>query len=482
MMELYRRHIEIIQSTCNQIKGIQEKIIFLIEEKKSFRLLNKNDDADIVLQWYSDEIDKLKLLLQFENQSTQNREQKENSKVIYNSLGDIRKAINTIRFNYRQSGYKSETFIKYYKQINQPTHVKDIISKKLILLEDYFGAYHDRLNEPYIYWNGFYITPEKVDGLNTLISERRIVFENNFVNDINEIADHIFAYRDGFIEGYNRFDYDEIETPSSIFKSDELSIKKVTGYLYEHDINSIGSFIFQTHPLDRYADTFTDEKYLIPKINKIPISQETCHQNQNARICSERILHNDQIALIEEGYKLCYSCNLFVMPELKKWKIIGFQAGKLYRAWYIALSNYEKFDSHIMVSDLQSKQDENKSSGIEGNDIILSNIEDWLYPFKEESILDESNYEAIVEALKNYFETGTFPGLVKQIRVKKVNKKRFGWALNEIFRANNDKNDNLPVEYLAFAKKNISIFTDVSFDENNYLKSNLYKYFTTKTQ
>ena len=37
-------------------------------------------------------------------------------------------------------------------------------------------------------------------------------------------------------------------------------------------------------------------------------------------------------------------------------------------------------------------------------------------------------------------------------------------------------------ELLIFAKENISLFSEVQFDETNIFKSNLYKYFTTRTE
>lgn len=111
----------------------------------------------------------------------------------------------------------------------------------------------------------------------------------------------------------------------------------------------------------------------------------------------------------------------------------------------------------------------------------LDIIEKWLFPFKEESILTNENYNNLVSALKHYFDNGEFPLLNNKIEVKKVNIKRFGWSLNQIFRAEKNNNEKLPIEYLRFAKENITIFKDASFNESNYLKSNLYKYFTTKT-
>jgi hypothetical protein len=112
------------------------------------------------------------------------------------------------------------------------------------------------------------------------------------------------------------------------------------------------------------------------------------------------------------------------------------------------------------------------------NDFTLSTIEDWLFEFKEK--MSEADYENLVSALMHYFETGLFPTLSKPIQINgRPNKKLFGWALNRIFEA---KGKGVEPKLLKFAKQNISLFADVEFNENNILKSNLYKYFTTKTK
>lgn len=112
------------------------------------------------------------------------------------------------------------------------------------------------------------------------------------------------------------------------------------------------------------------------------------------------------------------------------------------------------------------------------NNFTLSTIEDWLFEFKEK--MNEADYKILVSALIQYFETGTFPTLSKPIQINgRPNKKLFGWALNRIFEA---KGKGVEKELLQFAKHNISLFTDVQFDESNILKSNLYKYFTTQTK
>ena len=112
------------------------------------------------------------------------------------------------------------------------------------------------------------------------------------------------------------------------------------------------------------------------------------------------------------------------------------------------------------------------------NDFTLSTIEDWLFEFKEK--MNEADYQNLVSALIQYFETGIFPKLSKPIQINgRPNKKLFGWALNRIFEA---KGKGVEKELLQFAKQYISLFTDVKFDERYILKSNLYKYFTTKIQ
>jgi len=114
------------------------------------------------------------------------------------------------------------------------------------------------------------------------------------------------------------------------------------------------------------------------------------------------------------------------------------------------------------------------------NNFLHSTIEDWLYPFKEENRMSETDYNILVSALKHYFETGSFPTLSQKIQVGSVNKKRFGWALNQIYRT--AKSGALPLDYLVFAKENISLFERVAFTQSNYTKSNFYKYFTTETK
>lgn len=128
--------------------------------------------------------------------------------------------------------------------------------------------------------------------------------------------------------------------------------------------------------------------------------------------------------------------------------------------------------------ELQTENDFTRSNIEEENDFTRSNIEEWLFEFKVK--MSEADYQNLVSALIQYFETGTFPTLSKPIQINgRPNKKLFGWALNRIFEA---KGKGVEKELLQFAKQNISLFNEVQFDETNIFKSLLYKYFTTNTK
>ena len=125
----------------------------------------------------------------------------------------------------------------------------------------------------------------------------------------------------------------------------------------------------------------------------------------------------------------------------------------------------------IVVNEPEPKANPNS------NDYILSTINEYLEPFK--SKIKDTDYDKLAGNLKRYFETGNF-FKIGVIPVGRVNMKALGWALNNIYRGL--KQGNLSVDYLRFARNNISTFSKVDFDESNYTKSKLYKYFTTKTQ
>lgn len=102
-------------------------------------------------------------------------------------------------------------------------------------------------------------------------------------------------------------------------------------------------------------------------------------------------------------------------------------------------------------------------------------IEDYLEQFKD--VIINNTYDLLVDALFQYFTTGSFPILDRKINFKRMNKKRLGWELKELYKSL--KTDNLDVEYFRFAKDNINLFANEIIENERFLKSNFYKAFTT---
>lgn len=112
------------------------------------------------------------------------------------------------------------------------------------------------------------------------------------------------------------------------------------------------------------------------------------------------------------------------------------------------------------------------------NDVLRSTIEDYLEEFKDS--IKQDGYSRLVDALYQYFKIGAFPVLQSKIEFVRCNKKKIGWALNEIYRS--EKTEKLSYEYLLFAKENINKFMTDNLYEGEHMKNcNLYKYFSTKT-
>ncbi|MCK9410927.1 MAG: hypothetical protein M0Q53_01415 [Prolixibacteraceae bacterium] len=257
-------------------------------------------------------------------------------------IGSIGNELNAIRERYRNYDERSETYVKYYKQIDQLTHVKDILTRELIPFDNYFGGYSDRLNNPFVYWNGFYIQPSKITDLTDLITERRIIYNDKFILDINEISEYIFAYKEGFMLGYEKFDSIEVEHKSSVFKSDKLSIEKIINYVENHKESDNGGFTFQFYPrVDNFPFSYSSDGTLSPRVDKIPFSIEECRERQLNGVCSERMLHEQQTG------NECHACFPFALPNPNSWKSKGIEGGKYYRAWYVMLANYKYFDEYF---------------------------------------------------------------------------------------------------------------------------------------
>jgi len=121
--------------------------------------------------------------------------------------------------------------------------------------------------------------------------------------------------------------------------------------------------------------------------------------------------------------------------------------------------------------------EQEKETNNDDNDFLKSTIEDYLSDFVKN--MTKENYSNLTSLLYDYFKDGTITNLENPIRItRKINKKKMGWNLNQLYRS--EKEGALSLEYLLLIKNNIIIFKDEDIDINHYTKSRLYKYITTK--
>ncbi|MCM4170077.1 hypothetical protein DHD32_01185 [Arenibacter sp. TNZ] len=182
-----------------------------------------------------------------------------------------------------------------------------------------------------------------------------------------------------------------------------------------------------------------------------------------------------------------------------KMSLLGIQS----IGYYSALTNrFEElfievpglFDSSLNGNLKKEKSDERNDDYLSVNDFnntdfkssinfIESTIEEYLEVFKDN--MSEKNYLLLVNSLKYYFNNGAFRYTNEIITFKSSpNVKKFGWMLKSLYHHVNGVlgtfPKNLPTTYLKFAKQHISIYQDAGYDENNHIKTTLYKYFHTK--
>lgn len=118
------------------------------------------------------------------------------------------------------------------------------------------------------------------------------------------------------------------------------------------------------------------------------------------------------------------------------------------------------------------------SESIDQDDFTMTTIKDYLEEFKDNT--NRNDYDKLINSLYKYFTEGNFISGSQKINItKKVNKRKIGWAFNQLYR--NLKDGPLPYEYILFAKENISIYSEEKLEINTFRKSNLYKYFTSKS-
>lgn len=258
-----------------------------------------------------------------------------------NKVGSINEKINEIYFDFRTTGKQSESLIRYYNLIDQPPTVVRFWTKEMeeipFTTNLYFGCFSDRLKMPFVFWNGFYIQPFKIENLNYYISEGRIFHQGKIATDINEFKDYILAYRDGFFLGYENFNT-KIDDELSGLKTDKRYIEKIIRYVDLNKNVALSGLPFSSH---------CNTKKVCPFRTNIEIKE--FKNFNNSKIfkeyhCKCKLLPDYNINLEPPCVT---STTLFSLPQINDWKSKGFENGQYYRAWFFILSNYQIFDEYF---------------------------------------------------------------------------------------------------------------------------------------
>lgn len=111
-------------------------------------------------------------------------------------------------------------------------------------------------------------------------------------------------------------------------------------------------------------------------------------------------------------------------------------------------------------------------------DITLITIENYLKSFNEGQIINDGNYNKLINLLYNFFKDNLNQTLKEPIVVKYGSVKKLAFALGGIYKELSDK--PLSYEYLLLGKNNISLFLKEDISSKSFQKTNLYKYYSTK--
>ncbi len=219
--------------------------------------------------------------------------------------------------------------------------------------------------------------------------------------------------------------------------------------------------------------------FTVSKLESLVLEVAQISGNDNPVYYLDEFL-NDVKGFDDLEFQQTFIQNLYSLIKANSAKFWNNDHKKKIKEWLLKNTGNMIIPSLEELWKISDNEAEGEKEYTDKNDLIKSTIVAYLKPFEER--LTESHYYYLIEYLLEYFKTNHFPNITGTIDFKRVNKKKVGWALNQIFRALKTENEALPFEYLNFAKKHISIFKKDDVRKSDYLSSNLYKYFTTKTK
>lgn len=355
--------------------------------------------------------------------------------------------------------FKMPSILDIVAEANSPALNPAVESKSQVVtttkktMNNFIVSHENLINDPLFHSDNEHIVLEKE--LNNKINDR---LDKNRINDI--------FYVDDFDADFKNWQEKQNLAIGESFRNLVKQLNKEKTFFfgcsfdnYKHNYESRLECFLEDYYDATEADFITSEEEFLENILYDIQNSEGAHDGYSVSGHSNFSKAYDIV--ISLGYKQ------YLFSQNKKTEFLNERKSKLFsNDLPIAESIFEEKIIHF---DSQENVDK------EQNNVLKSTIEDYLEEFKTE--INGDGYTVLIDALFEYFSNGIFPVLTSKINFKRINKKRVGWSLKQLYRS--EKTSNLEIEYFRFAQENINIFKDEIIVAENFNKSKFYKAFTT---
>ncbi|MEN9909195.1 MAG: hypothetical protein RLZZ540_2344 [Bacteroidota bacterium] len=355
--------------------------------------------------------------------------------------------------------FKMPSIIDIVAEANSPALNPAVENKSQVVtttkktMNNFIVSHENLISDPLFHSDNEHIVLEKE--LNNKINDR---LDKNRINDI--------FYVDDFDADFKNWQEKQNLAIGESFRNLVKQLNKEKTFFfgcsfdnYKHNYESRLEYFLEDYYDATEADFITSEEEFLENILYDIQNSEGAHDGYSVSGHSNFSKAYDIVTSL--GYKQ------YLFSHNKKTEFLNERKAKIFsKDLPIAESIFEETTLHF---DCQENVDK------EQNNVLKSTIEDYLEEFKTE--INGDGYTILIDALFEYFSKGIFPVLTSKINFKRINKKRVGWSLKQLYRS--EKTSNLEIEYFRFAQENINIFKDEIIVAENFNKSKFYKVFTT---
>ncbi|MFN7492403.1 MAG: hypothetical protein ACK5RG_05765, partial [Cyclobacteriaceae bacterium] len=170
--------------------------------------------------------------------------------------------------------------------------------------------------------------------------------------------------------------------------------------------------------------------FTVSKLESLVLEVAQISGNDNPVYYLDEFL-NDVKGFDDLEFQQTFIQNLYSLIKANSAKFWNNDHKKKIKEWLLKNTGNMIIPSLEELWKISDNEAEGEKEYTDKNDLIKSTIVAYLKPFEER--LTESHYYYLIEYLLEYFKTNHFPNITGTIDFKRVNKKKVGWALNQIF-------------------------------------------------